>query len=432
VSVVRLKLVVVVVVATAAVLVFRQPLRRALFERAALSNPAPSPEVISDLIEHAANPPAALLEAWNTGKIGDREVAIHEVSALFPTRQALPVPIASLVLSAALDPDLSVRETALGILRERRDPALAVVAVEQLRDADQQVRLLGLNCLKQAAPAVGVPRAAALLDDPNPAVRGVSVKLLERWSGESFGVKLADTVLVDNQTNGLLEFQAAGVTRIEAAAAKARSWWSAHQTAFPPVKLDVPPAAFAARQALLAPDFTLRTLEGREVRLADYRGRVVLINFWATWCSACVGEIPALVALQKQHRNNLVILGVSLDLVPAEDAAPAARNLTAAARQQIREKVARAVKARGINYPVLLDERDEAGGLYNGGELPTTVIVDARGNVRRRFIGPRSLAVFEAMIAEASANSTNATAIAAAGAESRQPATEHAGGKAGP
>jgi hypothetical protein len=67
----------------------------------------------------------------------------------------------------------------------------------------------------------------------------------------------------------------------------------------------------------------------------------------------------------------------------------------------VREKVARVAQARGINYPVLLDPKNEAGGRYQGGELPTTVIVDAAGHVRRRFIGPRSLAVFEALLAEA-------------------------------
>ena len=57
---------------------------------------------------------------------------------------------------------------------------------------------------------------------------------------------------------------------------------------------------------------------------------------------------------------------------------------------------------RGINYPVLLDEKNTVGSRFNGGELPTTVIIDAQGRIRRRFIGTRSLPVFEAMIAEAS------------------------------
>lgn len=67
----------------------------------------------------------------------------------------------------------------------------------------------------------------------------------------------------------------------------------------------------------------------------------------------------------------------------------------------MREKVVRTAKVRNVNYPVLLDEKNDVGGRYNGGELPTTVIVDAQGYVRQRFVGARNLAVFEAMIAEA-------------------------------
>jgi hypothetical protein len=67
----------------------------------------------------------------------------------------------------------------------------------------------------------------------------------------------------------------------------------------------------------------------------------------------------------------------------------------------VRAKVERAVRARHINYPVLLDPRNSVGGQYNGGELPTTIILDSTGRVRRRFIGERDLSVFQAMLTEA-------------------------------
>jgi hypothetical protein len=127
--------------------------------------------------------------------------------------------------------------------------------------------------------------------------------------------------------------------------------------------------------------------------------------------------MPELIALQKKHADNLVILGVSLDYVPDShghigghaavedrnhgDSEPDDHAATASALKRVRDKVARTVKARGLNYPILLDEKNEVGGRFNGGELPTTVIVDAQGNVRRRFVGARNLAVFEAMLAEA-------------------------------
>jgi len=113
----------------------------------------------------------------------------------------------------------------------------------------------------------------------------------------------------------------------------------------------------------------------------------------------------------------LAIIGVSLDFVPdshghigghpavEEQGRHAEEDMyqrNSAALKKVRDKVARTVKARGINYTVLLDEKNEVGGRFNGGELPTTVIVDKNGNVRRRFVGARSLAVFEAMITDGS------------------------------
>jgi thiol-disulfide isomerase/thioredoxin len=415
---IRPKLVVPLVLVTVLTWVFREPLRELIRNNATLANDAPNSEVVADMIEQAADPRAALLAAWNSGKIVHREVAMGSLRRLFPNDQPLSPGFESILLAGALDCDMNVRETALGILRERNHPAALALAAEQLKDPDQQVRLLGLNHLKYAAPSVGIPFVAALLDDPDIAVLGLSVKLLENWSTEKFGVKLADAAPVENKTSGLQEFQSEGVAKTKAAAAKAKAWWTEHRNKFPPVKLEVPAEAYAARRPVPAADFQLHTLEGKSARLSDFRGKVVLINFWTTWCTACVGEMPALVALQKKHGDKLVIIGVSLDYVPDShghigghaaveeqkhsDGEHDDNEATAAALKRVRDKVARTAKARNINYPVLLDEHNEVGGRYNGGELPTTVIVDAQGNVRRRFVGARGVAVFEAMIAEAS------------------------------
>lgn len=390
----------------------RAPLQEWVRDRATLANDSPTPEVVAAMINKAEDPQASLLLAWNSGKIIQREVAISELRNVFPDGQPLPPKFESLLLSAALDPDVDVRETAFGILRERHDPALLALAAAQLHNVDQSLRLLGLQQFKSAPAAVGVPLVAPLLDDPDPAVAGWSAKLLENWSGQDFGIKLADTVQVEDKKTGLQVFQAEGVAKTRTAAAKAEAWWKQHQSEYPAVKLEVPPAAYAARQAVSAGDFQLRTVDGKKVSLSNFRGKVVLVNFWTTWCTACVGEIPELIALQKQHADNLVILGVSLDYVPDEggdvggdDAGqkldPNNAAATAALFKKIRAKVIRTMETRGINYPILLDKNNEVGGHFNGGELPTTVIVDARGNVRRRFVGARDQAVFEAMIAEA-------------------------------
>jgi hypothetical protein len=117
-------------------------------------------------------------------------------------------------------------------------------------------------------------------------------------------------------------------------------------------------------------------------------------------------EIPDLVSLQKKHGANLVVIGIALDGVPddhghrhgatASEAEPAAFEPSV-----LRQRVQSAARTRGINYTVLLDPENSVGARFNGGELPTTLIIGSDGRLRRRFIGPRKLEVFEAMIAQA-------------------------------
>ncbi len=118
-----------------------------------------------------------------------------------------------------------------------------------------------------------------------------------------------------------------------------------------------------------APDFELPTLEGETFRLSDHRGKVVLLNFWATWCAPCRAEIPDFIKLQqKLGEDQLLIVGISLD-------------------EEGEEVVRPFVEKMGINYPVVIDDGSVArlyGGVY---AIPTTVIVDPSGNIYRRFEG---------------------------------------------
>ena len=372
----------------------RQPLREHIRNAATLANNAPPAEVVVQMIEQSSNPAAALLACWHSGKIVHRETAVHELGVLFPPDQPLPADLAAILPAAALDPDINVREFAFGILQTRKDPSLTALAAAQLNDADSAIRLLGLSHLSSAPPNVGVPLVIRLLDDPELPVATQAIKLLEQWSGQTFGAKQRDAVAVADPKSGLLEFPAAGAARIQAAIDLARAWWRDHQSEYPPATPPLP--ALAVRSVVPAIDFQLRTLSGDPIRLSDLRGRVVLINFWTTWCTACVGELPELVALQKQNPENFKILGISLDYVPDDDGDQKPDPAT------IRPKIARAIQERGLNYPVLVDEHNEVGGCFNGGELPTTIIVDAQGNIRRRFIGARSLREFTNMMREAS------------------------------
>ena len=115
-----------------------------------------------------------------------------------------------------------------------------------------------------------------------------------------------------------------------------------------------------------APALVLPDLDGRPVELSALRGKVVAVNFWATWCGPCEAEIPELAEFWTEHRERCFeLLGV--------------------VEESAREDVLR--MARQIPYPILVDERAEALGPWRVVGYPRTYLVDAEGNVRRVFQG---------------------------------------------
>jgi thiol-disulfide isomerase/thioredoxin len=395
----------------------REPLRHRIAESAVLTNPAPTPDLVEETIENSPDPAAAINAAWDIGRIVHRQVAVREIARSFSRGKELPAQLESIVLAASLDVDLQVRQTALGILEDHAHPALPAMAAAQLSDCDPEARLLGLQHLRPLNAAVGVPIVIPLLEDPDPLIVVTGLKLIEKWAGENFRVKVRDAVPSEDRQIGLGEFPPGNHETAKAGADRAKAWWAAHQAEFPSDRLEIPPEAIMGRKPVSAGDFSMRALDGRKVHLSAFRGKIVLLNFWTTWCPACVSEMAALNALQNQLGARVVVLGISLDFVPDDHghigghpaveeqaghpAGHEAGEQNSIALKEVREKVARTVRSRGINYPILLDEKNEIGGRFNGGELPTTVLVDAEGNIRRRFVGARRLAVFAAMISEA-------------------------------
>jgi peroxiredoxin len=134
------------------------------------------------------------------------------------------------------------------------------------------------------------------------------------------------------------------------------------------------------QQAKTAPDFGLKSVDGRTAKLSDYRGKIVLLNFWATWCAPCRVEMPTLMALHdKYHTQGLEIIGVSMD-------------------DGGQERVAKFVNEMKINYPVLLGDSsvaDNYGGLRL---LPQTVFITRDGKIVQTVIGMHSRKDFETII----------------------------------
>ena len=126
----------------------------------------------------------------------------------------------------------------------------------------------------------------------------------------------------------------------------------------------------SAPAAPAAPEFRLQTMEGREARLSDYRGKVVLLHFWATWCRPCVDAIPHENELAERYgEKGFVVLGMNLD--------------------RSEEEVERFLEDNEVRYPVLRVDRLTREA-YEVASLPTTVLLDREGRVRRREVGARS------------------------------------------
>jgi len=122
-------------------------------------------------------------------------------------------------------------------------------------------------------------------------------------------------------------------------------------------------AASAIAPSTPAPDFSLHAMSGPNMRLKDQRGRVVMVNFWATWCAPCRQEMPQLNRLYEKYRSSgFVLLGVNVD----EDSSKAA---------DVAAKL-------GITFPVLLDADKSVSKLYDLSTMPSTVLIDRDGRVR--------------------------------------------------
>jgi len=123
-----------------------------------------------------------------------------------------------------------------------------------------------------------------------------------------------------------------------------------------------------------APDFTLKNVAGENVRLSDFKGKVVIVDFWATWCGPCRKGIPDLISLQNEYKNKIAVIGISVD------------------QENTKRGVPDFVKQMGINYPILYFNEKVVNDFGGISAIPTTFIIDQKGNIIKKMIGlyPRS------------------------------------------
>lgn len=121
----------------------------------------------------------------------------------------------------------------------------------------------------------------------------------------------------------------------------------------------------------IAPDFELMTTDGEMLKLSDYRGKIVIIDFWATWCPPCRKGIPDLVELKNEFKDDLEIIGISVDKIT----------------RGTQDQIVPFMKKMGINYPIVhgtMEVADSFGGIRS---IPTTFVIDKEGKIVSQYIG---------------------------------------------
>lgn len=123
----------------------------------------------------------------------------------------------------------------------------------------------------------------------------------------------------------------------------------------------------STKDAIIAPDFELETLDGSKIRLSEMRDKNVILNFWATWCGYCVLEMPDLQKLQEAHKDDLLVLTVNVG--------------------ESKEDVAKFMEENNLNLTVVLDEKMNVAGTYGIRSYPTTISVNKKGEAIRGYVG---------------------------------------------
>src|SRR3989338_7968713 len=140
-----------------------------------------------------------------------------------------------------------------------------------------------------------------------------------------------------------------------------------------------------------APDFELETLDGKKARLSDYRGKKVILNFWASWCPPCREDMPEFQKIYSENKDKLVVVGVNL--------------------QESRENAESFIEKLGITFPILLDPSSQVKDMYNVFTQPVTYFIDESGKIVDKKFGPLTSEEIDEKIAKMNVKSSPSASL---------------------
>ena len=367
---------------------------------------SPAQSLVDGLVASDAHSDAVLNRLWSTEKIPHRLAVLNYLQTHRSSGSALSAGELSILADAARGNDLETKDLAFMVLGVRHQPESRSLALEQLRDVDPAARALGLQQLARAGDAQLVPLVIPFLKDSDPRVVAAAGQALGKWTSNSFGMRLS-LALPDFKRDLIPN---ADTAALQQSVTRWMDWWKEHESDFATSDVKLPRAS--ASWLLPTSDFSLPDLSSNQVHLSALRGKPVLLSFWATTATNAYSFLSELAEVQRRNVDRFVILGISLDGTPLADTESCGDEDEHSSHSHGEAHAAHAhsghahcevgqfVQNNGITFPVLQDTTAKIGHRFSALELPTNVILDRDGNVRRRFVGLRSKEVIEAMLAE--------------------------------
>ena len=356
------------VVAASTVLLARPLLKRRVLLASMGAGRTPSVGAMDAFVATYGSPEEPLEILWESGGVNQRDYVIEYLHRGFVPGAASWKKFRPWIVSSLSFPDEGLRQDAFLLLEKNRDAEVGALALPLLSDADPEARITALHAFAAADDARYLPAVGKLLEDGEASVRVVA-------AGTVF--KLAKLQRVQGET-------------IEQSAEK---WWRGHRDQDGAMGV----AALPVGEFPMAPELHVVGTNGKVVDLQALRGKVVLLNFWATWCGPCLEELPTLQAVAAQHAGDVVVIGIAIDAAPDADGDP-----PEVTRAQVVAKIEQLCKQNGVTYRMALDDDGRAMNAFGGEAVPTSVLIDGTGHLRRRLVGARSVGAWDAMIAEAS------------------------------